>query len=106
MNFFLFTDDLAFTPGNHFSSQYYKHITIINVFVGCVINILNDAPRSINDPSGNINDLSKGINDVSRSIDDVSRSIIDDSSRVMLQIELSLMIVIYDRNMFIVQATV
>ncbi len=76
---------------------------------------INDASRSINDASRSINDASRSINDASRSINYVSRSILDDS-RVTAQIvaslvthdrhlQSSLTLIIYNRNMFIVQAT-
>jgi hypothetical protein len=50
------------------------------------------------------NEASRSINDASRSVNDSSESVIDDA-RMELHIVASLMLVIYDHNMYIVQAT-
>ncbi len=48
--------------------------------------------------------VSRNINDYSRSIIDNARSVID-HSRVMLQLAVSFIIIIYEQNIVIVQAT-
>jgi hypothetical protein len=60
--------------------------------------------RSIIDDSRSMIDDFRSITDDSRSIIGNSRSIID-NSRVMLRVVASFTIVIYDRHIFIVQAT-